>query len=126
MTLSIEDRDIPVPPAEVSIRWCPVCGRDDRTRPFTGKRHARFGVWCTGVPVKLSYTIRGTITVPLAKAIEIGARLAMKEGCPFTGVSGDFDACSSTTRQVYEERSAKAFGVTLDDYYAMEDDAEDA
>ncbi len=61
-------------------------------------------------------------TVPLRQAIEIGARLAMEEGCPFDGVSGDFDTCSSLTRQVYEERSAKAFGVTLDDYYAMADD----
>lgn len=62
------------------------------------------------------------LVVSLPTAIEIGARLAMEEGCPFTGVSGNFDACSSTTRQVYEERSAKAFGVTLDDYYAMEED----
>ena len=62
-----------------------------------------------------------TPMVPLARAIEIGARLAMSEGCPFSGVSGDFDACSSTTRQVYEERSAEAFGVTLDDYYHLDD-----
>lgn len=62
--------------------------------------------------------------VQLAKAIEIGARLAMQEGCPFTGVSGDFDACSSTTRQVYEERSAAMFGLTLDDYYALNEEAE--
>ena len=46
----------------------------------------------------------------------------MSEGCPFTGVSGDFDRCSSSTRQVYEQKSAEAFGVTLDDYYAMTDD----
>lgn len=60
--------------------------------------------------------------VPLAKAIEIGARLAMSEGCVFTGVSGDFDSCSSTTRQVYEKRAAEAFGVTLGDYYTMGED----
>jgi hypothetical protein len=46
----------------------------------------------------------------------------MSEGCPFTGVSGDFDRCSSLTRQVYEERACEAFGVSLADYYAMQED----
>lgn len=63
-----------------------------------------------------------TEQVLLASAIEAAARLAMSEGCPFTGVSGDFDACSNLTRQVYEEKACKAFGVTLDDYYAMAHD----
>lgn len=60
-------------------------------------------------------------TVSLVRAIEIGARLAMSEGCPFVGVSGDFDACSNLTRQVYEERSAQLFGLTLEEYYALAD-----
>ncbi len=61
-------------------------------------------------------------TVSLAQAVEIGARLAMSEGCVFTGVSGDFDACSATTRSVYEKRSAEAFGLTLEQYEAIRED----
>lgn len=43
----------------------------------------------------------------------------MSELCPFEGVSGDFDFCVSTTRQVYEEKAAAIFGLTLSDYYEL-------
>lgn len=60
--------------------------------------------------------------VPLRQAIELTARRLMHEVCPFDGVSGDFDRCSSLTRQTYETMAAETFGLTLSEYYALADE----
>lgn len=51
--------DGPTPPRDITIKWCPECGRDDRFRPFVGKGH-----WppftqkkCTGTPVPVTYKL---------------------------------------------------------------------
>ena len=44
------------PPASISIRFCPVCGRDDRFQPFTGKSHFAMGDRCSGTPVDVLYS----------------------------------------------------------------------
>lgn len=43
------------PPNDVSILFCPVCGRDDRYTPFTGKGHFNGGVRCPGTPETVWY-----------------------------------------------------------------------
>lgn len=57
----------------------------------------------------------------LSDAIDKLARELMRAQCPFEGVSGDFDRCTSVTRQAYEEEAARAFGLDLDGYYALSD-----
>lgn len=47
----------PTPPATTTFWWCPVCGRDDRHQPFTGKSHHMQGKRCPGTPVKLRYRL---------------------------------------------------------------------
>ena len=39
--------------------------------------------------------------------------------CPFEGVSGDFDNCSSGTRDTYIFRALDVFDVSHEDYFAM-------
>lgn len=46
------------PPVTLTMRWCPVCGRDDRFKPFTGKSHFTRGDRCLGKPVVLTYVHR--------------------------------------------------------------------
>lgn len=50
------------PPATVTIKWCPVCGRDDRFQVFTGKSHFARGERCSGQPVAVKY-VRALETV---------------------------------------------------------------
>ena len=45
----------PAPPPLVSLRWCPVCGRDDRCSPFTGKSHWFRGRRCEGQTETVKY-----------------------------------------------------------------------
>lgn len=45
------------PPEKLTLLYCPVCGRDDRYQPFTGKRHFAAGIRCNGVLRKLTYTL---------------------------------------------------------------------
>lgn len=58
--------DMPKPPETVTLKWCPVCGRDDRLvhlrtlhRPsvdYVGERIK--GGFCPGEPVELTYMLR--------------------------------------------------------------------
>lgn len=43
------------PPPEIAIKWCPVCGRDDRYQIFTGKSHFSGRDRCAGQPVAVVY-----------------------------------------------------------------------
>jgi len=43
------------PPQTITIHWCPVCGRDNRSVPFTGKSHFSGGERCPGSPVLVEY-----------------------------------------------------------------------
>jgi hypothetical protein len=54
------------PAQSISIIWCPVCGRDDRVIPFTGKSHWSAGKKCAGMPVTVVYTMTGSeqVSVP--------------------------------------------------------------
>ena len=46
-----------VPPKSVTLHWCPVCGRHDRSIPFTGASHFFAGSRCTGQPMRLTYDL---------------------------------------------------------------------
>ena len=46
------------PPEETSFLWCPLCGRDDRYKPFTGGQHYIRGKKCGGIPVKVTYVLK--------------------------------------------------------------------
>lgn len=48
-----------VPPPEVSLTWCPSCGRDDRHVPFQGHGHYHRGKRCDGTPVDVTYARTG-------------------------------------------------------------------
>lgn len=45
------------PPHNIWIMVCPVCGRDDRYRPFVGKAHHWRGKKCPGVPERVDYEL---------------------------------------------------------------------
>lgn len=42
-------------PESVTVKVCPVCGRNDRYTPFTGKSHFAKGERCPGQPVAVTY-----------------------------------------------------------------------
>jgi hypothetical protein len=45
------------PAGIVMVSFCPVCGRDDRYKPFTGKSHFSRCEKCKGELVKLVYVL---------------------------------------------------------------------
>ena len=47
-----------IPPAVVTIEWCPVCGRNDRYTAFTGKSHFTPYGRCPGHPVVVTYAYK--------------------------------------------------------------------
>jgi hypothetical protein len=50
--------DTPTPKA-VMIRWCPVCGANDRYTTMGTKYHWALGKRCAGEPLKLRYEPQG-------------------------------------------------------------------
>lgn len=50
-------------PETVTLLICPVCGRDDRFRPFTGKRHFNGGEPCEGQPIRWTYRLEGKVAL---------------------------------------------------------------
>lgn len=51
------------PPFTTAIKWCPVCGRTDRSIPFTGQRHSTGGKRCEGTPVTVVYEFKEVLPV---------------------------------------------------------------
>ncbi len=46
----------PKPAKQISIRFCPKCGRDDMFSKFGKTYHSTFGKRCDGQPVTAVYT----------------------------------------------------------------------
>lgn len=49
------------PPSSVTIRFCPICGRNDRYVPFTGKAHFSGGAKCPGAVIAITYETRASL-----------------------------------------------------------------
>ena len=45
------------PPSTVGMKWCPVCGRDDRSFSLGSKYHSTGGKRCPGTPIPLVYEL---------------------------------------------------------------------
>jgi hypothetical protein len=52
---SSRDAVVTKPPVALKLRFCPVCGQDDRYQPFTGKSHFSRGERCEGHPIIVHY-----------------------------------------------------------------------
>jgi hypothetical protein len=63
--------------------------------------------------------VGGMRVIPLTAAIDRTARILLAECCPFEDARHNFDGCSSGTREVYEEMAARAFGLTIAEYYDL-------
>lgn len=44
-----------IPPQTTRLKWCSVCGRNDRFAPFTGRSHFSKGDRCAGQPETVTY-----------------------------------------------------------------------
>lgn len=54
------------PQAAFTIRWCPVCGRDDRINSFKAAHYSR-GELCRGVPITIEYS---RVPAPIAPVVD--------------------------------------------------------
>lgn len=58
-------------PITFQVRWCPVCGRDDRVNSFSFRgQHYALGKKCEGVPVTLEYSRAASSATDSAPAID--------------------------------------------------------